>query len=85
MSLLGVQFNFESPSKSNYLREIHQQKLFSLSSNKKNWQYFFLAVFQVDNNATPETLADIMAWFQQGNNVAVSSLFLFLIYPCLCQ
>lgn len=29
-------------------------------------------MFQVESNATPETLSGVIAWFQEGNNVAVS-------------
>jgi len=35
------------------------------------WKGEFAKVFQVENNATPETLADIVSWFQLGNNVAI--------------
>lgn len=43
--------------------------------------YFFIsfAVFQVDNNATPETLTDVMDWFQQGSNVAVSNHIIIIL------
>lgn len=35
-----------------------------------------ISVIRIDVNATAETMADIMNWFQSGNNVAVSNVCL---------
>lgn len=32
-----------------------------------------ITVFQADNNAGSEIFSDIVSWFQQNNNVAVST------------
>ena len=46
---------------------------------------FSISVFTVDMNATSETLSEILNWFQDGNNVAVSKINLARTYVFSCS
>lgn len=47
-----------------------------MNESQKNNFFLSVAVIGADVNATADTLTDILNWFQSGNNVAVSILWL---------